>query len=256
MNNTVVRPPTTRASGGRTLIFLGILLALAAGTIVIAVISQYTSAPKSTQTVVVAVKEIPAGTLLTSGPGDSSHVAISSVFAARTEPADIVPAGAYVFTSQEALQSTLNNEVATSTVYAGEILRSNDPRLAAIGSTAAGSIDMVNPAVLKNGDVITSVQMTDKPVVVPGDYVDFMVTECNLPNVPGGCETQTTLRDVYVYAVRANLVYVVLPTQDALNMKYLIETGKVNLAVRRPGDSSMPSTNAVNAATVVKSFGY
>ena len=65
------RPPRARSSGGRTLMLLGVLLALAAGTIVIYIVSQATGSPSQTVQGVIAAKAIPAGTELLAAPSTS-----------------------------------------------------------------------------------------------------------------------------------------------------------------------------------------
>lgn len=256
--NTMTRPPQTRASNGRTFILLGILLALAAGTIVIYVVSNYTVAPQQLVTVVVAKADIHAGTVLTAGASDATHTAIVDAFITKRVNTDFAPTNAYTFTSQEALNSTLNNQVVVATIYAGEILRQADPRLTSIGNAASGSLNMIDPRQLAAGSVIMQIQLSGKPAVVPGDHVDVLVTECDLPGAkdPSHCETQTTLQDIYVYAVREDFVFVVLKHQDALTLKYLAETGKVDLAIRQPDDSTIAATDTVNPSYIVGNFGY
>lgn len=256
--STAVRPPTTRASGGRTMVLLGVLLALAAGTIVMFVISHYTGASGSQETVVVAAKTIPTGTVLSSGASDATHMAISDAFTTKSVNTDDAPADAYVFTTQEDLNTLLNNQVVVSNIYTGEFLRKPDPRMVGIGNAAAGSMNLIDPSQIPPGSIITGFQLADKPFVVPGDHVDIIVTECNMAGSrdPGGCETQTTLQNVYIYTVRDNFVFIVLTHQQALQLKYLTETGKANLVLRKQGDSSPANTQPVDTSTIVKSFGF
>jgi Flp pilus assembly protein CpaB len=256
----MVRPPTTRASGGRTLLLLGILLALAAGVIVMFVISHYTGAATSQETVVVATKQLNPGVILTSGAADATHVSISAAFTLKSVNTDFAPADAYVFTTQDDLNTLLNNYVVVSAFVPGDIVRKPDPRLVGIGDAASGSLTFIDPNRLKTpGSLITEVELAAKPAVVPGDHVDILVTECNLPGSrdPTGCETQITIQNVYVYTVRENFVFVVLTRTDALRLKYLKETGKLELAIRGSNDNSTPAPgDPVDAGSIVRAFNF
>lgn len=261
------RPSGGRSSGGRTLILLGLLLAVGAAAIVIFVVSQYTPSTASSVSVVVSKEDLPAGKVLSVDATDATHLLISDAFEVRQTSSDLVPPNAYVFTSQDALNAALNNQVVIGTFYAGEVLRAKDPRLAAIGSGAADSLTSINPAQLKPGDVIFAVQFSQagiasggangKPWYVAGDHIDVVVTECNLrTDDQGHCETQTTLQNVYIYYAQADGIGVVLSHQDALTLKYLLETGKTTLVIRKPGDDAAVQTSAVDSGYIVKQFGY
>jgi Flp pilus assembly protein CpaB len=254
----------TRSSGGRTLILLGVLLALAAGAIVIFVVSQYTSAPLQTETVVVAASDLPAGSILsTTQSGTVSGVnyqLISSSFTTKTVNTDFAPKDSYVFKSQSDLDAFLSNKVISSTFIAGEILRTDDERLTPLGQGAPGSLTSSNPGQIANGDVLTQIKLDGKAVVVPGDHVDLLVTYCNasLPNASGGstpCATQTTLPDLYVYSVQDSTVYVVATHQDALKLLYLTTyASNYELAIRKPGDNTNTPTIPVNSATIISDY--
>jgi Flp pilus assembly protein CpaB len=256
----------TRSSGGRTLILLGVLLALAAGAIVIFVVSQYTSAPLQTETVVVAVTQLPAGSILSTsqsgqvGTSPATYELISAAFTTKTVNTDFAPKDAYVFKSQTDLNNLLNNQVLNYTFFAGEILRNQDPRLVSLGSGAPGSLTTNNPGQIQAGDVLTQIKVDGKAVVVPGDHVDMIVTYCNstLPAGSGSatpCETQTTLQNLYVYAVDGNVVYVVVKRQDAVELLYLTtNSSNYELAIRRPGDSSTTPTTPVSSSKIISDF--
>ena len=267
-----VRPNRARASGGRTLILLGVLLALAAGAIVIFVVSTYGGGPlASTETVVVATQDIPAGATLTTGAGQNCGPSaasaggntspitcqISTVFVAKSVNADFAPKNAYIFKSQNDLNTLLNNEVVSGTFYAGEILRQTDPRLAAAGEGAAGSMTSLNPGKLKPGQVLAQISLSTKPAVVPGDTVDVVATNCSIPGKPGKCESQTTLKNVYVYAVSGNNVFVVLSHQDAVTALYLTTSASnYELVIRKPGDTATPGTTPADNQSIASDFGY
>lgn len=257
------RPRSARASGGRTLILLGVLLALAAGAIVIFVISNFGGNPlASTETVVVAAQDLPAGEVLSAtqnGPSASGpiYISISAAFVTKSVNTDFAPKDAYVFKSQADLNNLLNNEVLSNTFYAGEILRNNDPRLTTATAGAPGSLTANSPGKMHNGQVLKQIALSAKPAVVPGDYVNIIATFCNIPSKPGACETQTTLTDVYVYAVEGNTVFVVVNNQDAVNLQYLITTASnYELVIRKPGDTTVPTTTPADNGTTAGNFNY
>lgn len=259
-----VRPNRARASGGRTLILLGVLLALAAGAIVIFVVSQYGGNPlASTETVVVANQDLPPGSVLSAtkngldATSNITYVSISVAFVAKSVNTDFAPKNAYIFKSQSDLNTLLDNTVIASSFYAGEILRVNDPRLMAAGAGAPGSLTTLNPGQLKNGQVLAQISLTAKPAVVPGDTVNILATFCNIPNKPNKCETQTTLKNVYIYAVSGNTVFLVLSNQDAVNTLYLTTTASnYELVIRKPGDTTVPSTTPADNGSTSSNFNY
>jgi hypothetical protein len=262
------RPPRQRSSGGRTLMLLGVLLALAAGTIVIYIVSQATGTSGSTVTVVVAARQIPAGTELltaapTSGTTTTNYMLIANAFVTKSVNSDFAPPDALLFTGQDQLNVTFNDHVVISDIFTGEILRQNDARVVELGSAPTGSITLYNPGKLPSGDVLWAIALQGngsgaQGVVKAGDIIDLLVTECNLPGSqdPHGCETQTTLENVYVYYVATNAYLVVVTPQQALELKYLQETGKMDYTIRKPGDSNTVTTTPVDASSIAKSFGY
>lgn len=259
------RAVRTRSSGGRTLILLGVLLALAAGAIVIFVVSQYTSAPLQTETVVVAATNLPAGSVLSTtqngqvGTSAGTFELISAAFTTKTVNTDFAPKDAYIFKSQTELNNFLNNQVVSSDFYAGEILRNPDPRLTPLGSGAPGSLTTNNPGQIQTGEVLAQIKVDGKPAVVPGDHVDLIINYCNssLPNAGSGspCETQATLQDLYVYAVQSNVVFVVVKRQDAVTLLYLTtQASSYELAIRKPGDSGTNPTTPVSSSKIISTF--
>ena len=260
------RPMRTRASGGRTLILLGVLLALAAGAIVIFVVSQYTSAPLQTETVVVAASDLQAGSILSTtqsgqvGTSPGTYLLISAAFTTKTVNTDFAPKDSYIFKSQSDLNTFLNNKVLNSTFYAGEILRSDDQRLTPLGAGAPGSITSINPGQIQPGDVLAQIKVDGKAAMVPGDHVDLIATYCNanLPNVPSGaapCKSNTTLQNLYVYAVDGSTVYVVASRQNAVELLYLTtNASNFELAIRKPGDATTTPTTPVDSAKIISDF--
>lgn len=238
---------------------LGVLLALAAGVIVIFVVSQYTSAPSANTKVVVARRDLPPATTLAVSPTGAGQIAIAEAFEVRTVNSDFAPQDAMPFTTQDALNAALNNQVVIGAFYAGDILRAKDPRLALAGTKAVGSLSSVNPAAFsKPGSVLSSIDLATKSPFVAGDTVDVLVTMCNLPDAkdPGACETQTTLQNVFVYASQDTTVWLVLDHQQSLELKFLAESGKVNLVLRKPNDTNNVSTDPVTPSYIVKRFNY
>jgi Flp pilus assembly protein CpaB len=259
------RAVRTRSSGGRTLILLGVLLALAAGAIVIFVVSQYTSAPLQTETVVVAATNLPAGSVLSTtqsgqvGTSAGTFELISAAFTTKTVNTDFAPKDAYVFKSQADLNNFLNNQVVSSDFYAGEILRNPDPRLTPLGSGAPGSLTTQNPGQIQSGEVLAQIKVDGKPAVVPGDHVDLIINYCNasLPSSGSGnpCESQTTLQNLYVYAVQNSVVFVVVKRQDAVMLLALTtNASNYELAIRKPGDNGTSPTTPVSSSKIISTF--
>ena len=247
---------------------LGVLLAVLSGVLVIYIVSQATSSAGQTIQVVVAKQDIAPNTILTTGATNAAQnmLSIQDAFTEQSFPANLVPPNAFVFTSPDDLDVHLNNQVVFNEIYAGDVLRNSDPRLQLLGTGANGSVTSINPTALKAGDVLYAFTFNNpagntRSFVVAGDYIDILATECSLPNITG-CVTQTTLQNVYVYAVFTNSVVVVLPHEQALQLKYLVETGKIDLALRDPkesgpaGPSGGDGTTPVTAASISSTFGF
>jgi Flp pilus assembly protein CpaB len=260
------RPVRTRSSGGRTLILLGVLLALAAGAIVIFVVTTYTSTQQQTETVVVAAINLPAGSVLSTtqsgqvGTSAGTFELISAAFTTKTVNTDFAPKDAYVFKNQTDLNNYLNNMVVQGTFLAGDILRTSDQRLTPLSAGAPGSLTSQNPGQIQTGEVLAQIKVDGKVPVVPGDHIDMIVTYCNasLPNVSSSstpCASQTTLQNIYVYAVQNNVVYVVVTRQNAVTLLYLTtNASNYELAIRKPGDSSTTPTTPVSSSRIISQF--
>lgn len=265
------RAPRTRASGGRTLMLLGVLLALAAGTIVIYIVSTATGTTGQMVTVVVAKQNITSGTILTVGPTDPTHntLSITDAFIAKQVGADFAPANYLPFTSQDQLNVKLNNQVVVGTYYVGDILRSDDfsQRLVALGSGPQGSYTNVNPARLPSNSVLMVLTLNGpsngatatKTFAQPGDRIDLVVVACNLgPGAKdsGGCEAQTTMQDLYVYAVTQSQLILVVTHQQAVDLAYLQHVGNLEIVLRKPGDDGTISTNPADNSTIISEFHF
>lgn len=257
-----IRQPRARGGGGRTLMLLGVILALAAGIMVIYVVTTAGPATTHQVTVVVAAKDLTSGTILTAGEGDASHTTISDAFISKQVNSDFVPQGAYVYTSPTQLSTYLNDQIVTGQFFAGDILRAADPRLAKLGTVTSGSLTFRNPPALPKGSVLypLTVENIDGLGLVGGDHVDVLVTFCNVPGLNtsslAGCSTQTTLENVYIYAVNKGILYVVLTHQDALTLKVLSENSKVTLAIRKPGDTDPANTTPVTGPYIFSHFHF
>jgi Flp pilus assembly protein CpaB len=233
---------------------LGVVLALAAGVLVIYIVSQATATVGQTEQLVVATQDIAPGTVF------GSESDINKYFAVKSYPASLVPAGAYVFTTQDDLDVHLLKEVVVTEIFPGDVLLTGDKRVANPATSNAGSLLNVNPAYLQShaNYVLFPLKLdttgdtgNSRPFVVAGDYVAILATEC----FNGTCATQTTLNHVYVYATFTNAIVVAVSQQDALKLKYLDETGKLTLALLQSNDNGN-STVAVNASTIAQEFGF
>src|SRR5579885_320950 len=100
---TQVRPPRQRSSGGRTLMLLGLVLALAAAGLVLYVTSSVQNVFVQTASVVVAAQDLKAGTILTVDNGQAPSMRIQDAFAVKQIDVKLKPTNAYVFTNQDAL---------------------------------------------------------------------------------------------------------------------------------------------------------
>lgn len=254
------RAPRTRASGGRTLMLLGVLLALAAGTIVIYIVSQATTGSAATVTVVVATQPIPEGKILSVDTADTTHVRISDYFTTKAVPQSIVPPNARPWVSQDDLNIYLNDQVVVGQFYQGDILQQQDPRLVKVGTGAANSLTLVNPGMIKKGQVLFEMdlaQTSAKPIAVPGDYIDVLAVACNL-KANAGCEAQTTVQNLYVYAVQTGSVIVVTDRKTAEELMLLKQsTSQLEMVVRGSGDTdTAPTLSPVNNGTIINDFHF
>lgn len=242
---------------------LGVLLALAAGTIVIYIVSTAVGAGTQTTTVVVATKDLPAGSILTVQDSDPSkgYLKIDDAFTTKPVASTFVPQNALPFISLEDLHVKLNNQVIVGAFYSGDILRTSDPRLVALGTGAAGSLTNINPAQLPKGDILAAFDVKSgsgstggTPIAHPGDNVDFIAFYCPKR---GECQTQTTLQNIYIYTVTGNSIVVVLTHQQALQLLFLQQNASaLEIVVRKPGDTDHVNTDPVYDGTIVSDFHF
>lgn len=245
---------------------LGVLLALAAGTIVIYIVSQATSSGPTLTYVVESTMKLPANSILvatlpTTSDPSQKYVLISQAFAQKQVPVDVAPADAFQWKSMDDLNAQLTNEVVTGDFLQGEILRTNDERLAKAGTGGPGSFTNVNPAHLAIGQVLVMFTLNGpsggtKPLAVQGDTVDFLAVACNLPN-RSGCVSQTTLQNMYVYAVNGPSLILAVSHDQALQLMELRQvTSEIDIAIRKPGDTATYTTSSVDPASIVNDFHF
>jgi hypothetical protein len=210
--------------------------------------------------------DLPPSTVLSSALKDTSHTLISDAFGEESVPVDVAPVDAFKWVNELDLDSKLNNYVVGGQFLKGEFLRSPDPRLHPAGTGGPGSLTNINPAAIPQGSVLFVVDVhgpgggNAKPAAVAGDNVDFIYIECQLPGSrdPQGCEAQTTLKNIYVYAVTESQIVVVVTHQQAQELLFLQATGGGEIAIRKPGDTSATTSTllVVDRAYIVKNFGY
>jgi len=251
---TQVRPPRQRSSGGRTLMLLGLVLALAAAGLVLYVTNSVQGVLTHTVTVVQAAVNLKSGTILTLDNSQAPSVRIQDAFRVTQVDGKLVPADAYPFTNQDALNTVLNNQVVKEDFLAGDILRNNDPRLAAVGSTNGLSLSNVNPPAFPKGSVLFTLTQSNTNIgVQPGDTINIIVTGLIQPTDPNTGKpagppftgSRTLMSNILVYAVDApakGSILVVVTNKQAELLATLEKGGYVvTIVIRKPGDTGDPT---------------
>ena len=239
--------------GGRALMLLGIILALLAGILVIYIVSNATQQAGATEPVVVVTQHIGVGQTF-------STSVIQSDFAVKNYLVSDVPAGAYIFTTQDALNVKLASQAATQDLYPGDVLLASDPRIASATAIVANSITSLGT--IPTGSVLFPLNYSNlssggQAFVVAGDHIDIIVSECGSPWYANGCETQTTFQNLVVYATFPSALIVPMKPVDANRLKLLAQTGNMTIAVRGPGDTTPSSIpEPANPASVAGTFGF
>ncbi len=241
---TQVRPPRQRSSGGRTLMLLGLVLALAAAALVLYVTSSVQGTFTQTESVVVAAQNLQAGTILTLNNSQAPDMRIQDAFAVKQMAKNLVPSDAYLFTNQDALNTVLNNEVVKDPFLAGDILRTTDPRLAAIGTTSGTSLTNINPPDLPKGSVLMFLTQDNGNLgLQPGDTIDIIATGQTTKGT--GIASQFVMSKIQVYAVDTpakGKIIVVVTDQQALTLATWENSGLIlTIVIRAPGDSTDPT---------------
>jgi Flp pilus assembly protein CpaB len=242
------------------LIVLGIVLALITGALVLFLTMGAGSGGSGGQTVAVvtAAQNLTVGMVLSPDQSGGSYARISEVFHVEHLPTGMVPADAVLFTNEADLENALKNQIITSPFFAGDILRHADGRLTALGAGPASSLANHDPNALPTGDVLMAIP-APQITIHQGDHIDLLATECVQANATahGGCQVvQTTLQDLAIYMVSGNLVLVAITHQDALVLKMLVETAKLDFVLRKPGDDSPVTTQPIDPAWIIQHFGF
>ena len=260
------RPPRTQGSG-TPLIILGIVLALITGALVLYLITNTSNtgstASGATITVVTAAQKLDVGMVLSPDQSGGNFARIKDMFHVEHIPASAVPADAFPFTTEADLEQALKNQIITTPFFAGDILRKLDGRMALLGVGPLHSLANHNPAALPSGDVLVTLH-TDQSSGMQigaqeGDHIDMLATECVNAGASthGGCQVvQTTLQDLEVYMVNGPTILVAVTHQNALVIKLLVETAKIDFVLRKPGDDATVDTTAVDPAWIIAHFGF
>ena len=147
-------------------------------------------------------------------------------------------------------------------VPAGPFLMGSDPKRDPVAANGK-SITYLSPNLLTAGDVLfafnySSPSSANGSFINPGDTVDILAMECNAPftSTSGQCVDQTTLQNIIVYATFQGSVVLVLSPKEAKELRILANTGTLDFAIKKPGDSSQDASGAVTAASVASTFGY
>ncbi len=159
---------------------------VAAGILVIYIVSNATQQAGATEPVVVVTQHIGVGQTLSASVMQSDLVIMNYLVSD-------VPAGAYNFTTQDALNVKLASQVATQNLYPGDVLLASDrihqQRLSS-SITSLGTIP--------TGSVVSCLTTATCPRVgKPSwswEHIDIIVSESGSPWYANGCETQTTFR--------------------------------------------------------------
>jgi len=248
---TQVRPPRQRSSGGRTLMLLGLVLALAAAGIVFYISNSVQNTIGQTVSVVTAQVDLPTGTILSVTNVQPPDMLIQTAFAVKQLDRKLVPPDAYLFTSQDALNTVLDKKVVRQEFLQGDILRTDDPRLADLGTTSGNSLTNFNPPVLGKGQVLFVMKLDNADYgVQPGDMVDIILTGSFGPNGAVASVVFNQKQPILVYAVdvpaKGKIILVVEEIQSVLLAQYQNNGVTLTLVIRKPGDTTPAPTTTVS----------
>lgn len=238
---TQVRPPRQRSSSGRTLMLLGLVLALAAAAIVFYITSTVQGTLSQTVSVVAAQTNLKAGSILTLNNAVAPSVRIQDAFAVKQIDKKLAPPDAFIYTNQDALNTALNNQVIKEDFLAGDVLRNNDPRLAPVGATSGTSLTNINPPALKPGQVLFVMKLDNADFgVQPGDSIDIILTGTN------GSAVFNSQKPITVYAVDVpakGKIIIVVDELQAVELAYYENNGiLLTIVIRKPGDTTPAPT--------------
>jgi Flp pilus assembly protein CpaB len=253
----------------RSLLILGVLLAVIAFALAFSVLSN-ASSPAS-QAAVQPTPE-PVGHVLLAKTKVPTLTQINNAHAALQQYFNEEPVGQYLkahngYIPSDYVQGTAGLEalLAQGTRHLATELSNGDPLLASelITNTAPGAVDY--SSLLSKGEVAETIAV--QPVaagngnIQVSDHVDLLVTYNKLPlqgsapRLPGierstspanTSETQTTLQNLRVLNVAGTNYTLALTHQDALVLKWVKDTnGTVDLVVRAGDDSGSYRTTAI-----------
>jgi Flp pilus assembly protein CpaB len=253
-----------RVSGGWPLIILGIVLALATAILVLFLTNSTTSGSRNGIDIIVAARQLDAGAIISSEDDSSPNISINQALKVQRIPEDVIPSGAYHFTTQNDLIKDFKDLVVVDRILEGDVLRKDDPRLIAKGTTTSSkSLANLKPGLFPSGSVLFSLHVSDSNGLQDGDRVDILATACSGSTATnststGGCQlTQTTLQNILIYHVlNPNTLIVVVSHQDALVLKSLIEIARLDYVLRKPGDDTAVTTHAIDPAWIASHFGF
>lgn len=235
---------------------LGLVLALAAAGLVLYVTNSVQGVLTQSVSVVQAAVNLKSGTILTLDNAQAPSVRIQDAFKVNQVDKKLVPADAYVFTNQDALNTVLNNQVVREDFLAGDILRTNDPRLAAVGSTNGLSLTNINPPALPDGSVLFPLAQDNTDIgVQPGDTINIIATGLGQATDPTTGKTvqaiisRVVMSKVLIYAVDVpakGKIVVVVTNKQAETLATLEHGGyALTFVIRKPGDNSDPTDGTV-----------
>ncbi len=248
------QPGPTR--NGRALMLLGVVLALLAGVVVIYIVSNATTPQTGRVQLVVVNQDVPQGTVMT--PAE-----IAKDFTVKGYPPALVPMGAFPYSTQDNLNTALNQLVTATNLYPGDVLLTADKRFVPMSSFVKNDITSASTTTIPDGSVLYPFSYDDpttgsQAFVSAGDHVDLIVTECNKDyTVTGVCAAATTLQDIDVFAtVNSGLVLIVNRTQAQELELFQTSAQVMEIVVRKPGDNSIVTQQAVTPAMISTQWGF
>jgi Flp pilus assembly protein CpaB len=250
-----------RVSGGWPLIILGIVLALATAILVLFLTNTTASGSKNGIDIIVAARQLDVGVTISSENEPSPSISVNQALKVERIPENLIPSGAYRFTTQNDLIKDFKDLVVVDRILEGDVLRKDDPRLIAKGTTTSSkSLANLKPGLFPSGSVLFSLHVSDSNGLQDGDRVDILATACSAPSSTStsGCQfTQTTLQNILIYHVlNPNTLIVVVSHQDALVLKSLVEIARLDYVLRKPGDDTNVTTHAIDPAWIASHFGF
>jgi hypothetical protein len=219
---------------------LGLVLAVAAAIMVFYITTSVQGTFTQTVQLVAAKTKLMPGTILTLTNANTGYMPIQQAFQVEKIDKSAVPPDAFVFTTQEALNTQLNNKVIVHEFLQGDFLRTDDFRVAVPGSTSGSSLTNIDPSKLGKNIVLYTMKLDNGNFgVQPGDYVDIIaVGKDAAGNTISG--VLNTKGPVLVYAidnVAKGKITLVIDEQLAIELIQVESSGiSLSLVIRSPGD--------------------